>query len=132
MEKSLIDLHAGDAKLHANAVEAADELGLSRGDARACGVDESVDRGFMFREAVGHAPNGVGEDPDASDVLPYVLTVNGRGRRGNTTDHALDLRQANNGLVGAVPTHAIRVALGALVAAHVQRARIGGGETHGS
>ena len=40
--------------------------------------DESVDRGFVIIVAVGDAPDRLKEDPDASDVFPYVLTVDGR------------------------------------------------------
>ena len=87
MEKCIVDLDIGNAKLRADPVEGANESGLPSRVVRAAVVaDDGIDRRNVLLEAVGHAPNGVGEDAGGADVLPEILSVDGmrrRRRRGN-------------------------------------------------
>ena len=76
----MVDLHLGDAKLGADSVEGADEAGLPGLLVGAGVADEGIHGLNVIREAVGDAPHGVGENANGLDVLPKILTVDGRRR----------------------------------------------------
>ena len=121
----------GDAKLRADLVEGANESGLPSLIAGIGVADEGIDGLYVLLEAVGHAPNGVGEDTDGAGVLPDVLSIDGRRRRGHAARDALLLGKANGNLAVTSKPDAARIGLNALGATHVHRPK-DAGEAHGS